>query len=331
MIRPISFDLNEQTMASNAFQKQKRDESKKKIRAKALKEFDAFVKSLKKVGVNVIVINDTPLPFTPDSIFPNNWVSFHNDATVVLYPMQAPNRRQERRNDIIELLQTQYNFKVKYAIDMSINNEPFDRFLEGTGSMVLDRAHKKTYACISPRTHPKTLADWCDWSEYTPIVFTAVDQQQQQIYHTNVLMCIGDTFAVICLSAIPNEQERLAVTMNLQNDGHEIIDISYEQMNCFAGNMLQVCNQANEKVLVMSKAAHNSLNENQLQQLEKHNDHLVLGDIRTIEKYGGGSTRCMMAEVFLPLSETEKKKHNYLDVGMFSLDKAQKTLCNNAL
>lgn len=297
MIRPVRFDLNEQTVASNAFQQRQRTESGEVIQQAAQTEFDQFVHRLKQAGVNVIVVDDTIEPATPDSIFPNNWISFHSNADIYLYPMQAPNRRLERRPDIIKHLQDK-GFQVKQIQDLS-HSEQENIFLEGTGSMVLDRTNKKVYACLSPRTDAQLLQKWCNAANYNPIVFHAHDANGQEIYHTNVVMCIASQYAVICLEAIKDTAERQKVSDALTASKHEIIEISLEQMNSFAGNMLQVHNNAGKPLLVMSQQAYDALNDTQRQTLHQYND-IVSSPIPTIERYGGGSARCMMAEVFLP-------------------------------
>jgi len=296
MIRPVNFGFNEQTAESNAFQNRHAD--KNGVNEKAQAEFDAMVNVLRENGVDVIVVDDTIEPHTPDSIFPNNWVSFHDDGGIFLYPMQAENRRLERREDIINGLEDQ--FKVKHIIDLSRFEEEH-KYLEGTGSMVLDRENKIAYACISPRTDPGVLALFCEHAGYKAISFDADDEKGQPIYHTNVLMCIGSGFAVICLHSIPDPYEKIMVKELLASTHKEIIDISFEQMNHFAGNMLEVKNKAGETIIAMSKSAYDSLLEDQKSTLKKYGK-LVYADISTIETNGGGSARCMMAEVHLPVS-----------------------------
>jgi hypothetical protein len=293
MIRPVNFGFNEQTADSNAFQNKAAQNNG--ANEAAQREFDGMVKMLCENGVDVTVVDDTPEPHTPDSIFPNNWVSFHADGGVFLYPMQAENRRLERREDIINGLED--NFTVKHVIDLSRFEED-GKFLEGTGSMVLDRENKIAYACISPRTERGVLELFCQQAGYQPVAFDAVDEKGQAIYHTNVLMCIGSGFAVICLDSIPNPHEKLMVKESLLSTQKEIVDISFNQMNHFAGNMLEVKNKAGETLIVMSKSAHDALFEEQKTTLKK-NGRLVYSDITTIETIGGGSARCMMAEVHL--------------------------------
>jgi hypothetical protein len=294
MIRPVDFGFNEQTAESNAFQN--RNAQSESANNQAQKEFDGMVNILRENGVDVTVVDDTPEPHTPDSIFPNNWVSFHSDGQVFLYPMQAENRRLERREDIINGLED--CFKVKHVIDLSRFEEE-NKFLEGTGSMVLDRENKIAYACISPRTDREVLGIFCEQAGYTAVTFDADDEKGRAIYHTNVLMCIGSGFATICLDSIPNPHEKLGVKDSLLSTHKEIIDISFDQMNHFAGNMLEVKNKSGETLIVMSKNAHDALLEDQKTILKKYGK-LVYADINTIETIGGGSARCMMAEVHLP-------------------------------
>lgn len=293
MIRPVAFGFNVQTAESNAFQVQ--DADQQVVQQKAVEEFDGFVKVLRNNGVNVTVINDTAEPNTPDSIFPNNWVSFHDTGDIFLYPMQAENRRLERRKDII--CQLEDHFKAKHVIDLS-RFEAKNQFLEGTGSMVLDRDNKVAYACLSPRTNADVLKAFCDYTGYRAVTFEAFDQNHKAIYHTNVLMAIGSRFAVICLDSIPDETEKLAVIQSLKAAGKQIIDISFEQMNRFAGNMLEVKNTSGDTLIVMSQTAYNSLSSGQREILSGFG-RLVYADINAIETNGGGSARCMMAEVHL--------------------------------
>jgi len=300
LIRPVAFDANEQTMDSNAFQQKRTDESGKTVQANALEEFNTFVAKLRSYGIEVIVFEDTITPRTPDSIFPNNWVSFHSNGRVITYPMQALNRRLERRKDFIDSLQEEHGFEVTELIDMAPLYEAEERFLEGTGSLIIDRNGLYVYACISPRTHKDLVEDWAEYWDCEAVIFEAVDELGQQIYHTNVLMCLGDAFVVICLEAIPNQEERTKILESFEKNGQVVVEISFEQMNRFAGNMLQLKNDKNEKILVMSQAAYDSLEVSQIEQLQGFNKHLVSSPIPTIEKYGGGSVRCMMAEVFLP-------------------------------
>jgi hypothetical protein len=293
MIRPVAFGFNTQTAESNAFQN--RDDDQQAVQQKAEQEFDGFVNILRDNGVNVTVVDDTAEPHTPDSIFPNNWVSFHDNGDIFLYPMQAENRRLERREDIIRQLED--NFKANHVIDLS-RFEAKNQFLEGTGSMVLDRENKIAYACLSPRTNAEVLKAFCDYTGYTAVTFDAFDQGGQAIYHTNVLMAIGSKFTVICLDSIANISEKEQVIASLKSTHKEIIDITFDQMNHFAGNMLEVKNTSGETLVVMSQAAFQSLTADQKVALEKYGK-LVYADINTIETNGGGSARCMMAEVHL--------------------------------
>ncbi|MDB5004045.1 MAG: hypothetical protein JWQ34_2270 [Mucilaginibacter sp.] len=296
MIRPVSFGFNEQTAESNAFQS--RDTDQQQVQANALAEFDGLVQVLRDNGLNVTVIDDTPQPHTPDSLFPNNWVSFHANGDVFLYPMQAENRRLERREDIITQLED--NFTVMHVIDLS-HFEYEGKFLEGTGSMVLDRENKIAYACLSPRTDEKVLAAFCEQTGYNSVKFHAVDEKGLAIYHTNVMMALGSNFAVICLDSITNIIEKELVIKSLKDTNKQIIDISFTQMNQFAGNMLEAKNNAGDTLIAMSQSAFQSLTYEQKAVLSAFGK-LVYADIHTIENNGGGSARCMIAEVYLPRS-----------------------------
>ncbi|WP_291722200.1 citrulline utilization hydrolase CtlX [Bernardetia sp.] len=301
MIRPVKFMFNEQTAVNNYYQKAIAGLSESEIQSKAITEFDQFVEKLRTKKINVIVIEDTLTPSTPDSIFPNNWVSFHSDGKVGLYPMFAENRRLERRPDILEKLQSQEGLKIKNVIDFS-DYEAEGLFLEGTGSMILDRPNKLVYAAISVRTDEKVLEDFCEKFGYTAIKFTAnqtVDGKRLPIYHTNVMMCVADEFAILCADSIDDLEERKNVIESLEKTGKKIIEISEEQKHHFAGNMLQVNGTDGKSYLVMSAAAHQSLNESQVERIEKYCE-ILSSSLDTIEALGGGSARCMMAEVFLP-------------------------------
>jgi len=300
MIEPVDFRYNEETAVNNYFQNQI-EESQETIQQKALAEFQGMVSKLREHGVNVIVLKDTPEPHTPDSIFPNNWISFHENKMVALYPMFAKNRRDERREeDVLELL-GEKGFDVEEIMDYTSAEED-DIFLEGTGSIILDRVNRIAYAAISPRTDEGLFLEFCEDFEYTPIIFEAnqtVNGERMPIYHTNVMMCVADQYAVICLDTIDNKSEKKAVVESLKATGKEIIAISEEQMHQFAGNMLQVGGMDEAKYLVMSQTAYNSLTPEQIQTIEQYNP-IIAVDIHTIETLGGGSARCMMAEVFLP-------------------------------
>lgn len=299
MIRPVSFRMNEQTAVNNYFQEDL-DLKNAEINAKAQAEFDVFVEKLREVGVNVIVENDDKLMDTPDSIFPNNWVSFHENGDVAIYPMFAENRRRERRDEVFMRLEKE-GFKIENIVDYtSAEEEGF--FLEGTGSLLLDRINHKAYCALSPRADEELCIEFCEDFEYTPVVFIAyqtVNGERLPIYHTNVMMCLAEKFAVICLDTIDDKKERKNVIKNLKEDGKAIIDITEDQMHQFAGNMLQVRGHLNQRYLVMSKAAHDSLTSSQVSQIEKYCP-ILSSSLETIETCGGGSARCMMAEVFLP-------------------------------
>ncbi|MEE9408708.1 MAG: arginine deiminase-related protein [Polaribacter sp.] len=301
MIRPINFRMNEQTAVNNYFQEEI-DLKNAEINKKAQEEFDAYVFKLKSFGVNVVVISDTDKFDSPDSIFPNNWVSFHADGTVALYPMFAENRRLERREDILEELEKQ-NFVIENVVDYT-SAEDEGVYLEGTGSILLDRVNRKAYCALSARADEELFIEFCEDFEYTPVVFIAnqtVNEKRVAIYHTNVMMCVAETFAVICLETIDDKSERKNVLKHLKEDGKQIIDITEKQMHSFAGNMLQVRGENDELLLIMSKAAHDSLTQSQVSKISNH-CKIVSSSLETIETCGGGSARCMMAEVFLPKS-----------------------------
>jgi hypothetical protein len=300
MIRPINFRMNEQTAVNNYYQKVLDNILPSSVNAKAQREFDAYVEKLKSFGVQVVVISDEENTDTPDSIFPNNWISFHENGTVGLYPMFAKNRRLERREDILDKLEEE-GFIIKTIIDYS-DAEKHDVFLEGTGSLLLDRINRKAYCALSPRADEDLLLEFCEDFEYTPVIFSAnqtVNSKREAIYHTNVMMCLAETFAVICLRSIDDKKERKNVLKHLKEDGKKVIEISEEQVDSFAGNMLQVRGKDNELFLVMSQAAHDSLTISQIAQINNH-CKIISSSLDTIEACGGGSARCMMAEVFLP-------------------------------
>lgn len=296
MIKPVAFDFNAETAVNNAFQQEGSNEN---AQQKAEAEFDGFVQKLTAAGVDVTVVQDTPQPHTPDSIFPNNWISFHQDGSIVLYPMYAVNRRAERKQHVLDTIAAK--FEVKKQIDFT-SKEKEDLFLEGTGSMVLDRDNKIAYACISPRTDKTVFEEWCSKMNYKPCSFYSVDEKGGEIYHTNVMMCVADQYVVICLDSIRDATERDNVFDTITDSGKTIIEISYKQMNQFAGNMLQVENKTGQRYLVMSSQAYNALTSRQIQELESFNP-IIHSDLTTIETNGGGSARCMMAEVFLPLKK----------------------------
>ena len=301
MIRPVAFRMNEQTAVNNYYQKVLDNLLPATVNAKAQEEFDSFVKKLQAVGVNVIVVDDTANPDTPDSIFPNNWISFHETGDVVLYPMFAENRRGERREDVLDILEDN-GFVINEIMDYTSAEED-GFYLEGTGSIVLDRENGKAYCALSPRADEELFIEFCEDFEYSPVIFEAfqtVNGERKLIYHTNVMMCIGDTFAVICADCIDDKKERKMVLDSLRGDDKEIILITEAQVNNFAGNMLEVLGADDRRYLVMSSSAHQSLTKKQIAQLEEHVT-ILSSSLDTIEACGGGSARCMMAEVFLPL------------------------------
>tara|TARA_R110002051_G_scaffold106098_2_gene179198 strand:- start:84 stop:1016 length:933 start_codon:yes stop_codon:yes gene_type:complete len=299
MVRPVNFRMNEQTAVNNYFQ-ENLDMMNHDINIKAQNEFDAFANKLREKGVNVVVVEDTLDPDTPDSIFPNNWVSFHENGNVGIYPMFAENRRNERREDILETLEEK-GFLIENIVDYT-SAEAEELYLEGTGSIILDRVHKKAYCALSARADEELFIEFCEDFEYTPVLFTAnqtVNGKRLPIYHTNVMMCVADAFAVICLDTIDDKKERKNVVEHLKQDGKEIIAITESQMHQFAGNMLQVQGMGGQTYLVMSTTAYNSLTSEQIKAIEIHCP-IIHSSLETIETCGGGSARCMMAEVFLP-------------------------------
>lgn len=299
MIKPVAFRMNEETVINNHFQKDSGRTLPQTIQTKALKEFNTLVAKLEKVGINVLVVEDTLKPDTPDSIFPNNWISFHNNGTVCVYPMFAKNRRLERREDVLEIIESK-GFKIENVIDYT-SAEKENLFLEGTGSMVLDRENKLAYCSLSPRSSEDVFIEFCEDLEYTPVVFRANQQvlgKQKPIYHTNVMMSIGKKFAVVCLESITDKKQRKHVIKTINDSGKQIIIINKEQVDNFAGNILQVTNNDDKDYIVMSKTAFKSLSKAQLAIIEKHGT-ILASNVETIEKYGGGSVRCMMTEIFL--------------------------------
>ncbi|MBQ0787812.1 MAG: amidinotransferase [Oceanihabitans sp.] len=300
MIRPINFRRNEQTAVNNFYQKEADNTLPETENVKAQKEFDAYVDKLRSIGVHVVVISDTEEFDTPDSIFPNNWISFHENGTVGLYPMFAENRRNERREDILEELEKQ-GFVIENIVDYT-SAEDEGVFLEGTGSLLLDRANSLAYCALSARADEGLFIEFCEDFEYTPVVFSAnqtVNGKREAIYHTNVMMCLAETFAVICLDTIDDKKERKNVVKHLQQSGKEVISITEEQVSNFAGNMLQVKGKDDKLFLIMSQAAQDCLTPAQIKTITKHCE-IISSSLDTIESCGGGSARCMMAEVFLP-------------------------------
>lgn len=305
MIRPVAFRMNEETAVNNYFQEDI-DLKNSEINAKAQAEFDAFVKKLRAVGVQVIVEEDDLRMDTPDSIFPNNWVSFHENGLVALYPMFAENRRRERREEVIDRLEAE-GFYIEGFMDYTPAEEE-GYFLEATGSLMLDRVHRKAYCALSPRADEELLIEFCEDFEFTPVIFVAnqtVDGKRMPIYHTNVMMCLAEDFCVICLDCIDDPKEKKNVVQHLHADGMEIIPITEAQVHNFAGNMLQVKGANDVKYLVMSDSAYNSLTSEQISSIRKHCE-ILSSNLETIETCGGGSARCMMAEVFLPRASKGK-------------------------
>ncbi len=303
MIRPARFETNPMTAESNRFQGAT-ELSPAEQQSKALKQFAGLVHALEEAGVHVVVVDDTPEPHKPDSIFPNNWVSFHADGTVVLYPMEAENRRTERRRDVLDVLHDEHGFRVSQVIDLS-DHETRGHYLEGTGSMVLDRSNHVAYACVSSRTHLDPLGDFGQQLDYEIVAFDAVDRDGHPVYHTNVLMNLGEAFAVICAEAIPDPEQRGAVVARLADSGRNVIELDFDQLDAFAGNMLELRAADGTRVVAMSRQAWDSLSAEQQARLEQ-NGRLAVADISDIEASAGGSVRCMLAEVHLPLASGEE-------------------------
>mgnify|MGYP003087710823 CR=1 FL=1 len=301
MIRPVRFRTNEETIVNNYFQKGI-NITQEEINRKAQLEFDMLVQKLREVGVHVIQVEDIYEQDTPDSIFPNNWISFHNNGDVAIYPMFAENRRRERREDILDIVE-EAGFEIENVFDYTeAENEGI--FLEGTGAMVLDRIHRKAYCALSPRASEELFIEFCEDFEYTPVIFRAfqkTDGELKPIYHTNVMMALGRTFAIVCLDTIEDKNERKNLLNHLKEDKKEIITISREQVDYYAGNMLEVKGKEHS-YLVMSQKAYESLTPQQIEAIERHTQ-ILYSDLSTIEICGGGSARCMLAEVFLPHSK----------------------------
>lgn len=294
MIRPARFAFNPDTAANNRFQQAPSDPQA--ASEKALEEFDGYVDTLRQHGVDVLVVQDTPEPHTPDSIFPNNWWSSHADGSLVLYPMEGENRRLERSKGVLGVL------RERFAIQRTIDLSPLEQqnlFLEGTGSMVLDREHRISYACHSGRTHEHALRQFAERLDYRLCLFHAVDRHQAPIYHSNVMMNVGRQLAVACLDALPHHDERRALEHSLRDTGKQVLALNFDQLENFAGNMLEVHDRDGRSLLVMSRSAWNALDAAQPRQVERHSHPLVV-NIDHIERIGGGSARCMLAEVHLP-------------------------------
>jgi len=295
MIRPLQFSYNPETAETNAFQ-QKLEEAASVVSEKAMKEFDNFVQKLEANHINVLVFDDTKTPVKTDSVFPNNWITTHSNGQIAMYPMCHESRRSERRTDIVNELKAKFKFT---AVEDFSYFELANQFLEGTGSMILDRKNKLMYACLSPRTDMEALETIAAKLNYKPIAFTALDKTGQKIYHTNVMMSMGDTFVVICLESVKDALEKKTLLNHFADSGKTIVEISYDQMEQMAGNMIQLKNRNGENIQVMSEQAFHSLNDKQLTSLLMDNK-IVYSDLTTIEKYGGGSARCMITEIFYP-------------------------------
>lgn len=302
MIRPANFNYNDQTASNNYYQKRGLG-SPESINENAQKEFDLLVKKLKSNGINVLVFDDDLKYETTDAVFPNNWISFHSNGDIAIYPMFAINRRLERREDVFSFVENK-GFNIKNVVDYT-SAEDENLFLEGTGSMVLDRVNRKAYCSISERSSENLLIEFCEDFQYTPVIFNSFQNVQGQrlaIYHTNVMMCVAETFAIVCLDSVDNEAQRKTLTNQLIENGKEIIEISEDQLENFSGNMLQLKDSDGNPILVMSESAHKALNKLQIDKIQKH-CNLLYSPIPTIERCGGGSVRCMIAEVFLPISK----------------------------
>jgi hypothetical protein len=294
MIRPVQFCCNTQTAVSNLFQNQDQESTPEELQAAALKEFDQYVALLQKNDINVLLVEDTVSPVTPDSIFPNNWISLQPTGELITYPMCCENRRVERRVDLIEMLKSKYS--IHREIDLSIH-EKEGRFLEGTGSIIFDYRQEKAYACLSPRTDARVFGELCQQISYEGVLFHACDERGVPIYHTNVLMSIGEHNAVVCLDSISNTEERALLIQSLENSGREIIDISFEQMNQFCGNVLEVQNREGKSFLIMSDTAYRAFRPEQIECLRKNAVTILHTPLGTIESAGGGSARCMLAGI----------------------------------
>ena len=298
MIRPINFGYNEETAKDNYYQI--KDSIIKNSNESAQIEFDNMVMNLKQNGISVHVFQDDKNDDTPDSIFPNNWVSFHENGDVGLYPMYAKNRRLERRPEVLEFLESE-GFTISNIVDYS-SAESEDKFLEGTGSMILDRENRVAYCSISNRSNEELFIEFCEDFEFTPVLFNSyqsVGNKRLPIYHTNVMMCVASDYVIVCLDSVDDKKQRKNVSNFINNTGKKLIEISENQVESFAGNMLELLNDKGESILVMSSSAEDSLNENQKNIIKKYS-RIVSSDINTIEACGGGSARCMMAEIFLP-------------------------------
>ena len=296
LVRPAAFGFNEETAQNNLFQTLDPSMDVEEIAEQALNEFDEFVSVLRFHGLDVMVVEDTPNPRKPDAVFPNNWFSTHHDGTIVTYPLYATSRRHERREDILDLLGERFSVTRRIQLE---GEEASSRFLEGTGSVVFDHQNRIALACLSPRTDEEVFKRLCYELAYRPVLFRASDPYHNPIYHTNVVLNIGDKYAVVCTEVIRDDSEVNAIRYLFEQHGKEVIEISLSQMYSFAGNMLQVRNYKGEALIIASEQAYQSLTQSQLLQLERH-CRFVYADIDTIETYGGGGARCMVAEIFLP-------------------------------
>jgi hypothetical protein len=301
MIRPAAFGYNLETAATNRMQKPWAGAGDS-AQALALSEFDHFVQALRTEGIQVCVADDTPSPAKPDAVFPNNWVTFHEDGTLVLYPMQADSRRRERRPEVLETVVQELGFKVSRKVDLT-GHEAAGRFLEGTGSLVLDHCNRVAYACVSPRTHPAVVQEWSRELGYEPVLFEAFDRGGVPFYHTNVMMCVGSRMAVLGTCAL-SADDRARVIEKLEITGHDVIEIQYDEIEQFAGNMLELASWdealGDYRLLVMSDAARRAVRPEVYARLSASTDSILAAPVPTIEGLGGGSVRCMLAEVFLP-------------------------------
>ena len=306
MIRPAGFGFNEETAETNVFQNRIEGVSRDELQERAVSEFDALVDEVRRAGVRVIVVEDQPEPPTPDAVFPNNWISFHEDGTVILYPMYAPSRRLERRSEVLEILKTDHGFRVTHVVDLT-HHERQERFLEGTGSIVFDHVNRRAYANLSARTHPEILHEVTRMLGYDRVLFHASNEEGNAVYHTNVVMSIGRGFVVIAADAIRDMAERDTVLQNLETTGRRMVLIDCEQMERFAGNVLEVESGKGDNVLLMSAAAYDVFRPDQIETLEEC-ARIVTSPIATFETAGGGSVRCMIAEVRLPQTSPERKR-----------------------
>jgi len=298
MIEPVAFGRNPDSARTNAFMRDATGQRPDELQAAALHEFQGLVERLENDGVEVLVYRDSVDSPSPDAIFPNNWVSFHEDGRAILYPMEPPNRRPERRKEILDWLSVEKGFRLSEVVDLS-HHEAEGRFLEGTGSMVFDRPGRTVYASVSPRTTPSLLREYGARFGLRVVSFHAHDADGVPVYHTNVALALGSGVAVFCGEAVRDRSERRALVESLENGGREVVEITMEQLYAFAGNMLALENARGETLIVMSERAFSSLRPPQLERLERQ-ARLVTSAIPTIEDYGGGSVRCMLAEVFLP-------------------------------